>query len=63
MHDTLNQPYFYAANGTNRSLSGFWQKGLGYMLNPANVLLASPFVLPALVPDYMRHFYFQERDQ
>ncbi|HLF31052.1 MAG TPA: RHS repeat-associated core domain-containing protein [Xanthomonadales bacterium] len=63
VHDTLNQSYFYTSYGTNRTLSGFWQKSLGYMFNPANVLLASPFVLPALVPDYMRHFYFQEPDQ
>jgi hypothetical protein len=32
---------------------------LGYIVNPANVLLATPIVLPALVPDYIRHFYFQ----
>jgi len=27
------------------------------------VVLASPIVLPSLIPDYMRHFYFQDDDQ
>jgi RHS repeat-associated protein len=62
VHDTLNEPFFYAANGTNRILSGFWERTLGYIINPTNVLLASPIVLPALVPDYVRHFYFQDAD-
>ena len=62
VHDTLNQPFFYNANGTNRLLSPA-AKYLGYVINPANVVLASPIVLPALVPDYMRFFYFQDKDQ
>ena len=60
VHDTLNQPFFYSTNGTNRLLTSPWQKALGYIVNPANVLLATPIVLPALVPDYIRHFYFQD---
>ena len=62
VHDTFNQPFFYTANGTNRMINSFWQKSIGYIINPANVVLASPFVLPALVPDYMRHFYFQVQE-
>jgi len=63
VHDTFNQPFFYTANGTNRTITGFWQKSLGYVINPVNVVLASPIVLPALVPDFTRHFYFQEQIQ
>jgi len=58
VHDTLNQPFFYTPNGTNRLLTGFWQKSIGYLLNPVNVLLASPIAIPALFPDYMRHIYY-----
>jgi hypothetical protein len=63
VHDTFNQPFFYRANGTNRLITGFWQKSIGYIINPANVVLSSPIVLPALVPDYMRYFYFQAQEQ
>jgi len=59
VHDTLNQPFFYTAQGTNRVITDFWRRSFGYAINPANVLVASAVVLPALVPDYMRHFYFQ----
>jgi hypothetical protein len=61
VHDTFNQPFYYNANGSNRLLHGSFEKVLGKIINPVNVLLASPIVLPALVPDYMRHLYFQEK--
>ena len=63
VHDTFNQPFFYKVNGTNRLITSIWQKSLGYVINPLNVVLASPIVLPALVPDYMRYFYFQDPGQ
>jgi hypothetical protein len=62
VHDTLNQPFFYTANGTNRLITSTWEGSLGHVINSTNVLLASSIVLPALVPDYMRHFYLQDID-
>lgn len=39
-------------------VTGFWQKSIGYIFNPANVVLASP----ALFPDYVRHFYYPAQE-
>jgi hypothetical protein len=62
VHDTFNQSYFYTSTGTNRFIEGFYQRAIGYVINSTNVLWASPIVLPTLIPDHMRYFYFQERD-
>jgi len=61
VHDSLNQTYFYTAIGTNRNLSGFWQRTLGYVVNSGNVLLSTPVVLPALIPDHLRYLIYQEK--
>ena len=59
-HDALNQPFYYASNGMNRELTGFFEKGFGLIMNPINVFVAAPVVLPSLVPDYMRHHFFYD---
>jgi hypothetical protein len=61
VHDTFNQPFFYTGNGTNITFSNSMQKAMGYFLNPANVLMATPLVLPSLFPDYLRFLYFAEQ--
>ena len=58
-HDTLNSWYFYNGVGMNRHLTGFGQV-LGRILNPVNVLLVTPIVLPTLIPDYSRHLFYAE---
>lgn len=59
VHDMLNQPFYYNVDGTNRALKGVFEKTLGKVINPVNVVLAAPIVVPALIPDYMRHLYFE----
>ena len=61
VHDSFNQPFFYSSNGTNIAFTNSMQKAIGYFLNPANVLLATPLVLPSLFPDYLRYLYFAEQ--
>jgi hypothetical protein len=54
VHDTLNQPFFYNSNGTLKSISNPIVTGFGRFVNAANVVLATPIVIPSLIPDYMR---------
>ncbi|MCR4307318.1 MAG: glycine zipper family protein [Candidatus Berkelbacteria bacterium] len=63
VHDTFNQPFYYTGDGYNRLVSGGIQSTVGRILNPLNVILATPIVLPSLVPDYMRFFYFAGRSE
>lgn len=56
-HDTLNSWYFYDQYGMNRTFTSFG-KWFGQFLNPLNVLLASPIVIPSLIPDYSRHLFY-----
>jgi len=62
-HDTLNQPFHYTGDGYNRLITGTIQSTIGKVLNPLNVILATPVVVPSLVPDYMRFFYFEGRSK
>jgi hypothetical protein len=56
----LNQPFFYKANGTLRLTSNPIFKGVRNIVNVANVLIASPIVIPSLVPDHIRHLFLTE---
>ena len=63
VHDALNEPFFYTNSGFNRVITNPFERFIGKIINPANVVLATPIVVPSLVPDHMRHLYFQELDQ
>jgi hypothetical protein len=57
-HDALNHWYHYNPNGT-----AIYREGFGYYfgeaLNGANVLIATPIVAPAMIPDYLRYSVYQ----
>jgi len=61
VHDSFNQPFFYSSNGTNVAFTSQWRINIGYIINPINVVLATPIVIPSLIPDHLRFLYFQER--
>ncbi|MSQ98592.1 MAG: hypothetical protein EXR85_04760 [Xanthomonadales bacterium] len=61
VHDSFNQSFFYTGNGTNITFTSPIQKAIGYFINPANVVVATPIVLPSLFPDYLRFLYFAEQ--
>lgn len=58
-HDALNSWLHYDRNGMNRNLTGF-ALGSSKVMNPLNVLIASPIVLPSLIPDYMRYMVYAD---
>ena len=60
-HDYLNHSVFYNLNGTSKTLTGFYRH-YGQFRNVTNVLLATPIVLPSLVPDYLRFLVMTEVD-
>jgi RHS repeat-associated protein len=49
-HDWLNSHFFYDAMGNNRTINGWVTQKLGTVLNAANVVVATPFVLASTSP-------------
>ncbi|MFC1702744.1 hypothetical protein ACFL1J_08450, partial [Pseudomonadota bacterium] len=58
-HDYLNHPVYYNLNGTSKTLTGVGRY-YGQFRNVTNVFLASPIVLPSLIPDQLRYLALTE---